>query len=96
MLNSQIARTDKSAWKDMACYIGDPVVDFVSLAKSFDIDGEKIEQPGDVKAAFERAAAVNAEGRPYLINAMIARKGLGAELAWHPEISIAEKRTKKI
>ena len=32
----------KDNWKDMSCYLGNPDVDYVSIAKGFDIDGVKI------------------------------------------------------
>ena len=50
----------------------------------------------DLKAAFARASAVTREGRPYIIEAVIARQGKGADSTWHPEISIADRRTRKI
>jgi thiamine pyrophosphate-dependent acetolactate synthase large subunit-like protein len=85
---SQVARADKAAWKDMSCYLGDPVVDFVSVAKGFDIDGAVISRPDEIRPAFERAMAVNREGRPYLIDAVIAQRGPGAGMNWHPAVSI--------
>ena len=86
---SRVARADKSRWKDMSCYLGDPVVDFVSVAKGFDIDGTVISRPDEIRPAFKRAASVNREGRPYLIDAVIAQRGPGAGANWHPELSIA-------
>ncbi len=86
---SQVARADKASWKDMSCYLGDPVVDFVSIAKGFDIDGAVISRPDEIRSAFERAMAVNREGRPYLIDAVIAQRGPGAGMNWHPGVSIA-------
>jgi benzoylformate decarboxylase len=73
----------------MSCYLGDPVVDFVSIAKGFDIDGAVISRPDEIRSAFERAMAVNREGRPYLIDAVIAQRGPGAGMNWHPGVSIA-------
>ncbi len=95
-MNSPVARTNEDLWKDMSCYLGNPVVDFVGSARSFGIDGERISEPGEVKPAFERAAAITREGRPYLIDAIIAQRGPGAGSTWHPEISIAESRTRKV
>lgn len=95
-MTSQLVKTNKELWKDMACYLGNPVVDFVNIAKGFGIDGELVSQPIELKAAFARAAAVTREGRPYLIDAVIARRGKGADSTWHPEISIADRRTRKV
>jgi thiamine pyrophosphate-dependent acetolactate synthase large subunit-like protein len=86
---SEVAKKDKAQWKDMSCYLGDPTVDFVSIAKGFDIDGTMISRPDEIKRAFETAMAVNREGRPYLIDALIAQRGPAAGQNWHPEISIA-------
>jgi benzoylformate decarboxylase len=86
---SAVARNDKALWKDMSCYLGDPVVDFVSVAKGFDIEGRVISRPDEIKSAFETAMAVNREGRPYLIDAFVAQRGPAAGQNWHPEISIA-------
>jgi len=86
---SEVARQDKALWKDMSCYLGDPAVDFVSIAKGFDIAGTQISQPDQIKSAFETAMAVNREGRPYLIDALVAQRGPAAGQNWHPEISIA-------
>lgn len=96
VFSSHLARTNRDMWKDMSCYLGDPVVDYVGLANSFSIDGEKISSPNEVRDAFKRAAAVNRDGRPYVIDAYMSQKGQGAGSEWHPEISIAETRTKKI
>jgi benzoylformate decarboxylase len=86
---SEVARQDKTLWKDMSCYLGDPAVDFVSIAKGFDIAGTQISRPDQIKSAFETAMAVNREGRPYLIDALVAQRGPAAGQNWHPEISIA-------
>lgn len=86
---SEVAKKNKEDWKDMSCYLGDPTIDFVSVAKGFDIDGAIISHPDEIKKAFETAIAVNREGRPYLIDAFVAQRGPAAGQNWHPEISIA-------
>jgi len=95
-MTSQLPGPEKSGWKDMSCYLGDPVVDFVDAARAFDIDGERVSTPDEARSALDRAAAVTREGRPYLIDAIIARRGPGADSTWHPELSIAARRSKKI
>jgi len=96
VLFSQLARQDKSAWKDMSCYLGDPDIDFVSIAKGFGIAGSRLEKPGDIKKVVRRATAATREGRPYFIDASILRRGPAADSTWHPEISIARNRTVKV
>ena len=93
---SPAAKANRENWKDMSCYLGDPEVDYVGLGNSFNIDGIRVSEPGNLKAAFERATAVNREGRPFIIDAVMARRGPGAESTWHPDISIAAARTRKI
>ncbi len=87
-MNSYVAQNNKDLWKDMSCYLGNPDIDYLSIAKGFDIDGARVTEPDQVKAAIERAAAVTREGRPFIIDAEIARKGPGAESTWHPDVSI--------
>jgi benzoylformate decarboxylase len=87
---------NKALWKDMSCYLGDPDIDYVSIAKGFDIDGQKISKPDEIQSALQRAIAVTREGRPFLIDAVIARKGAAADSTWHPDISIAAGRTRKV
>jgi thiamine pyrophosphate-dependent acetolactate synthase large subunit-like protein len=85
---SRVARADKTAWKDMSCYLGDPDVNFVTIAQGFDIDGAVVSRPEEFRSALARARAVNREGRPFVIDAAIARRGPGAASIWHPAISI--------
>ena len=68
-------------------YLGKPDMDMASIAKGFGVDGERAKTPTDVKAALARARRHNAEGRPYLIDAEVARHGPGwAEDPWVPTI----------
>ncbi|MCI0391941.1 MAG: thiamine pyrophosphate-binding protein [Acidobacteria bacterium] len=81
--------------KDMICYLGDPDVDFTQLASAYRIRCERITHPGEIKAAMGRAIEETRGGRPYLIEAMVARTGLGAESTWHPKFSLARARVRK-
>jgi len=95
-LLSQLARTNKDAWKDMSCYLGNPDINYVDIAKGFGIAGSQLEKPGDIQKVFKRAADANREGRPYMVDASIARRGPGAESTFHPDISIASGRSIKV
>lgn len=95
-MTSQVAKADEARWKDMACYLGDPAVDFVRIAKGFGIDGTTVSRPDELAAAFARAGAATRAGQPYLIDAIVARTGGGAESTWHPDISIAKRRTRNV
>lgn len=95
-MTSELVKTNEELWKDMACYLGNPYVDFIKIAESFEIEGTRVTEPDSLKSVFERAGAVTREGRPYLIEAITARQGHGAASTWHPDVSIAERRTRKI
>jgi len=82
--------------KDIACYLGDPDVSFVGIAESFGIKGEMVASPDQIKPAMKRAVRATKEGRPYLIDAVITQMGAGAGGNWHPEISIAAGRKRKV
>ena len=86
--SSRVARSDKSAWKDMSCYLGDPDINYVSIARGFDIEASTITHPNQIQTVLEQALAANREGRPFLIDAVIAQRGPGADMNWHPEITI--------
>jgi len=94
---SPLARgPDKALWKDMACYLGDPIVDFVGISKSFTIDGVQVQSADELTSALDRAQAVTRGGRPFVIDALIEQVGFGAGSTWHPDISIAGQRTRKV
>jgi benzoylformate decarboxylase len=95
-LISHLARQNKEAWKDMSCYLGNPDINYVDIAKGFEIDGAKIEKPGQIKKVVNRAMAATREGRPFMIDASIARRGPAAESTWYPDISIARGRNIKV
>ena len=75
------------------------IVDFAGLAKSFDIEGELAETPADFRNALKRATAATREGRPYLIDAIITQvdqRGRRTDEVWYPQLSIAERRNRKV
>jgi thiamine pyrophosphate-dependent acetolactate synthase large subunit-like protein len=83
----------------MSGYLGDPIVDFTGLAKSFGIAGELAETPDQFSKALKRARAVTREGRPYLIDAIMMQvdgRGKRVERTWYPDISFADRRERKV
>src|SRR5262245_4323192 len=82
--------------QEMTCYLGNPDVDFAKIAAAFGVKGETVTAADQVGPAIKRAIASTREGRPYLIDAVIARAGLGAESAWHPTHSVAAGRARKV
>ena len=89
----------RDQWRDISGWLGDPDVDFVGLAKSFEIDGMKAETPADFRKALKRAVAATREGRPYLIDALVMqidRRSQPTEHSWYPELSIAARRDRRV
>ncbi len=89
----------RSQWKDVTGYLGNPDVDFAGLAKSFEIEGATCARPEELRKALRRAKRVLAEGRPFVIDAVIMqldRSLKRTEQTWYPEISIAAERTRKV
>lgn len=64
-------------------YLGEPNIDFVALAESQGVSGEKVDKPRQLEPALQRGKAITSEGRPYLIEVATARSGPGAESVWH-------------
>jgi benzoylformate decarboxylase len=82
--------------KDMTCYLGDPDVDFARVAAGFGVKGEVVESVDQVRAAIQRAIDSTRNGKPYLIDALVGRTGLGAASTWYPKYSVAAARSKKV
>jgi len=82
--------------RDMTCYNGSPDVDFAKTAQAFGVDGETVKEASQIKEALGRAKSANVAGRPYLLDILVERDGVGAATAWHPGYSIADKRTRKV
>jgi thiamine pyrophosphate-dependent acetolactate synthase large subunit-like protein len=82
--------------KDMLSYLGDPDTDYLKLASAFNVPGERVTTPDEIKPAMQRASRVTQEGKPYLIEALVGRTGKGAESDWYPKLSIADLRSRKV
>jgi benzoylformate decarboxylase len=89
----------RAQWRDVTGYLGKPDVDFAGLARSFDIEGATCTRPDELRRALGRAKRVMAEGRPFLIDAVIMqldRNMKRTEHTWYPKISIAAERKRKV
>lgn len=82
--------------KDMICYLGSPDVEFTHLASAYGIRSERVAHPSELKPALQRAIATTREGRPYLLDVLVARTGLLADSNWYPRYSVAAARTRKV
>jgi len=70
-------------------YLGDPDIDFVKLAESQGVRGERVTGPGDLARALQRGTAETHAGHPYLLEVIVGRVGGGAESTWHQKFSVA-------
>jgi len=77
-------------------YLGEPNIDFVKLAESQGIRGERVGAPGDVQAALKRGVQATKDGRSYLVELIVARTGAGAESTWHQKFDLAATRKTRV
>ena len=85
--NGQMAATGQYA----GMYLGDPDIDFVQLAGSQGVRGERATTPAELEAALRRGSEVTESGEPYMVEAVIRRIGAGAESTWHEGFKLSEK-----
>jgi acetolactate synthase I/II/III large subunit len=57
-------------------YLGHPDMNMAAIAKGFGVDGEVVESPVQLREALARARKHTVEGKPYLIDARVARSGV--------------------
>ncbi|MGH6961178.1 MAG: thiamine pyrophosphate-binding protein, partial [Dongiaceae bacterium] len=76
-------------------YLGDPNIDFVKLAESQGVKGERVETAAGIEPALKRGIAATRDGKPYLVEVVIARYGGGAESTWHQRFNLAERRARR-
>lgn len=77
-------------------YLGNPDMNMAAIAAGFGVRGEQVSSPGELQAALARAKAMTAEGKPYLIDAQVARRGVGwVDKPWVPTIQVADLGPKK-
>ena len=100
-LNSPLIqkKETRDLWKDVSCYLGNPIVDYVGLANSFDIRGSQANTPKELIQSLQKANRATRDGRPYLIDLRVMQLDVAKKpttQTWHPDISIANKRSKKV
>ncbi len=78
--------------RELTSYLGDPDVSFAKAAEAFGVKGETISTPGEIGPALQRAIRANQDGEPYLIDAIIERRGLLADSTWHSPFTVAGLR----
>lgn len=77
-------------------YLGDPDIDFVKLAESQGVKGERVTAGADLEPALKRGIAATRDGKPYLVEVVISRYGGGADSTWYEKFNLAEKRKQRV
>jgi len=78
-------------------YLGNPDMNMADIARGFGVKGEVVESPAQLREALARARAHTVEGKPYLLDVQVVRRGVGwAEKPWVPPIRIAGLRQKRV
>ncbi len=80
----------------MTCFIGHPEIQYTKLAEAHGMAAEKVTDPNDLAAALQRAVKSTRDGEPYLLDVVIARRGLGAASTWYPPYSLADERKQQV
>lgn len=76
-------------------YLGKPDINIANIARGFGVDSEVVSNPVELQAALKRARHAEKEGKPYLVDAQVARTGVGwSDDPWVPTISADERKTK--
>jgi len=101
--NNHDYQTVRQAWADYGgkmlksghypgMYLGDPDIDFVKLAESQGVSGEKTNTAAEFEAAMKRGVKTTLDGKPYVIDAEVARFGGGADSTWYQKFSLTSLR----
>ena len=77
-------------------YLGDPDIDFVKLAESQGVKGERATSPAELGPALKRGMNATRDGKPYLVEVATARYGGGGESTWYESFNLASRRKQKV
>jgi benzoylformate decarboxylase len=78
-------------------YLGNPDMNMADIARGFGVAGEVVAGPAQLREALVRARAHTVEGRPYLLDVQVVRRGVGwADKPWVPPIRVAGVRRKRV
>lgn len=77
----------KQTGKYYGMYLGDPDIDFVMLAQSQGVHGERVTAPSGIRPALTRGIRAVRDGNPYILEVVVARVGPGAESTWYQKFS---------
>src|SRR5262250_498872 len=78
-------------------YLGNPDMNMADIARGFGVAGEVVQNPAQLREALARARTHSVDGKPYLLDVQVARRGVGwAEKPWVPPIRLAGIRQKRV
>jgi len=78
-------------------YLGSPDMNMAAIASGFGVKGEVVSNPRELAQALARAKKFTVEGKPYLIDVQVARRGVGwTDAPWIPPIKGTAMRNKKV
>ncbi len=81
----------------LGSYLGSPDMNMASIASGFGVKGEVVSNPLELKAALARAKKSTFDGKPYLIDVQVARRGIGwTDTPWIPDIKGTKMRTRRV
>jgi benzoylformate decarboxylase len=63
--------------------LDDPQIDHVGIARSYGLDGERVDRPENLGDALERAFAAERAGQAYVLDVIIDRRGGSRDADWH-------------
>jgi benzoylformate decarboxylase len=84
------------AGRDYVSYLGNPDVDFTKLAAAHNIPGVQVRSTDELRPAIERGIRTLRDGRPFMLDVVTKRIGVGAEVSWYPQYSVADLRDRKV
>jgi thiamine pyrophosphate-dependent acetolactate synthase large subunit-like protein len=84
------------AGRDYIGYLGNPDVDFTKLASAYNIAGAQVRNTDELRPAIERGIRTLRDGRPFMLDVVTKRIGVGAEVSWYPQYSVADLRDRKV
>ncbi|HEY6865568.1 MAG TPA: thiamine pyrophosphate-binding protein [Burkholderiales bacterium] len=77
-------------------YLGNPDMNMAYIARGFGVQAEVANNPAELRAALARAKKATQEGKPYLIDAQVARVGVAwADKPWTPSVRETQGRARK-
>lgn len=80
----------------MGSYLGNPDMNMASIANGFGVQAEVVRDPLQLKKALAKAKAQTLEGKPYLIDVQVARRGIGwTDTPWIPPVKGRPMKQKK-